>query len=380
MLTSSFFKTFLPLLVPAVADEAPNKLSNKKRCFSEPVASKNNAPIKRVRKLCDEPNCDKCARGKTSKCVNHGGGKRCSEPACKAGARDKTGKCIGHGGGKRCSELTCKAGAHGKTDKCVSHGGGKRCSEPTCKAGAEGKTDKCVSHGGGKRCSEPKCKAGAEGNTDQCIGHGGGKRCSEPNCDKSAQDSKTSKCAGHGGGNRCVSCVIFGVPKKGAKCSMCDPASKTATKLLSKERVILELLVSSFPGYEIIYNTSVGTECGRYRPDVRIDAHTHFVIVEIDEHMHDGYDKDCEKIRQENITQALGLPCIFIRYNPDAHHDPLTKKSIYVSSAKRQQVLVERVAYHLATRPVWLVDKTHDTEFLFYNEDQKFISKKRKHE
>ena len=159
---------------------------------------------------------------------------------------------------------------------------------------------------------------------------------------------------------------------------MCDPTSKTATKLLSKERVILQLLVSSFPGYEIIYNTSVGTECGRYRPDIRIDANTHFVIVEIDEHMHDGYDKNCEKIRQENITQALGLPCIFIRYNPDAHHDSLRNRAIYVPSAKRQEMLVSRVKYHLATFPKELVDDTHFTEFLFYDEDQKFTNKRKR--
>ena len=31
------------------------------------------------------------------------------------------------GGGKRCNELGCQASARGKTDKCVAHGGGKRC-------------------------------------------------------------------------------------------------------------------------------------------------------------------------------------------------------------------------------------------------------------
>ena len=56
---------------------------------------------------------------------------------------------------KRCSESGCQASARGKTDKCIAHGGGRRCSESGCQASAVGKTDKCIAHGGGKRC--PNC-------------------------------------------------------------------------------------------------------------------------------------------------------------------------------------------------------------------------------
>jgi hypothetical protein len=53
-------------------------------------------------------------------------------------------------------ELGCKANARGKTDKCIAHGGGNRCNELGCHSSAVGKSDKCIAHGGGNRC--PNCK------------------------------------------------------------------------------------------------------------------------------------------------------------------------------------------------------------------------------
>jgi len=56
---------------------------------------------------------------------------------------------------RSCTEQDCKASARGKTNKCIAHGGGARCTEQDCKASAQGKTNKCVAHGGGARC--PYC-------------------------------------------------------------------------------------------------------------------------------------------------------------------------------------------------------------------------------
>ena len=41
------------------------------------------------------------------------------------------------------------------------------------------------------------------------------------------------------------------------------------------------------------------------------------MIIECDENAHSSYPVDCEKIRENNICYALGLPCVFIRFNPD---------------------------------------------------------------
>ena len=76
--------------------------------------------------------------------------------------------------------LSCCKSAKGKTDKCVRHGGGKRCVVEGCPKKAQGKTDKCVRHGGGKRCVVEGCPNSAVGKTDKCKSHGGGLRC--PKC------------------------------------------------------------------------------------------------------------------------------------------------------------------------------------------------------
>jgi len=78
---------------------------------------------------CEEPGCDKGARGSTSRCSAHGGGKRCEEPGCDTSARGSTGRCKAHGGGKRCEEPGCdKSAAYPiSTLRCYAHGGGMRC-------------------------------------------------------------------------------------------------------------------------------------------------------------------------------------------------------------------------------------------------------------
>ena len=43
----------------------------------------------RKRKLCDIQDCTKQARGKTDKCVAHGGGERCAIEGCTKEARGK---------------------------------------------------------------------------------------------------------------------------------------------------------------------------------------------------------------------------------------------------------------------------------------------------
>jgi hypothetical protein len=60
--------------------------------------------------------------------------------------------------------------------------------------------------------------------------------------------------------------------------------------------------------------------CGNERPDFVWEAGTHRVIVEVDEDQHRTYPPECDRTRMINVTQAMGLPCIWIRYNPDTYH------------------------------------------------------------
>jgi hypothetical protein len=41
------------------------------------------------------------------------------------------------------------------------------------------------------------------------------------------------------------------------------------------------------------------------------------LILEVDEFQHRGSEYKCDKRRMMNIISKLGMPCIFIRYNPD---------------------------------------------------------------
>ena len=61
--------------------------------------------------------------------------------------------------------------------------------------------------------------------------------------------------------------------------------------------------------------------CGKERPDFLFEANSkgHYVIVEVDEKQHSGNLEACECSRMVNISQSLGMPTIFIRYNPDEY-------------------------------------------------------------
>jgi len=90
-----------------------------------------------------------------------------------------------------------------------------------------------------------------------------------------------------------------------------------------------------------IHNKPVGGECGKYRPDFLYDATTHFVIVEVDEDQHRGYDPECERIRMINIVQALGLRCVFVRYNPDGFK--IGGKTVRAYEKKRHDLLLKTI-------------------------------------
>jgi hypothetical protein len=82
--------------------------------------------------------------------------------------------------------------------------------------------------------------------------------------------------------------------------------------------------------YKFIHNKkcsfSTNQKCKVYYPDFLFDCNTFFIVLEVDEHAHSNYDKECEKIRENNISIQLGLPTVFIRYNPDKKDVTLDEK------------------------------------------------------
>jgi hypothetical protein len=113
------------------------------------------------------------------------------------------------------------------------------------------------------------------------------------------------------------------VTKAGALCGYCNPDSGLVRRRRSFEHRVVRVLHAAFPDIPLRANkvsapasASAGDRCMRFRPDAVLDFATHFVVVEVDEHQHDTYDKTCEWARMVQVQDQLGLPCVFVRFNP----------------------------------------------------------------
>ncbi len=113
----------------------------------------------------------------------------------------------------------------------------------------------------------------------------------------------------------CLSCRSFVVNKSNNYlCSYCNPIKKIKQK--NKEIKLKKWLDSE--NYIITYNKrcQINNKCYMY-PDFLINCNAYYLIIECDEFAHKSYSYIDERIRENNIYKALGLPCVFIRYNPD---------------------------------------------------------------
>ena len=100
-------------------------------------------------------------------------------------------------------------------------------------------------------------------------------------------------------------------------CSYCNPTKQINNKELKIKKLLIDnnyIENKDFINNKQCNNTN---ECNKYRPDFLFDCNSYFVILEVDEFQHKSYDSQCELTRMNNICFNLGLPCIFIRYNPD---------------------------------------------------------------
>ena len=149
---------------------------------------------------------------------------------------------------------------------------------------------------------------------------------------------------------KCRSCKLFIVTLKPYLCSYCNPDKATRQK--TKEMAVKTFLEEC--NYTFIYNKKCNLDksCQTYYPDFVIDCNNFFVIIECDEYGHKNYDKSCEKIRENNICFALGLPCVFIRFNPD-------KKNIKMKT--KQKILKNYIDYYINKE---MCD--NGVEYLFY--------------
>lgn len=128
---------------------------------------------------------------------------------------------------------------------------------------------------------------------------------------------------------KCHSCKLFQTEKiNNYLCSYCNPDKKNK-RLKTKELKVKTFLEEQ--GYKFTYNKKCNLDksCQTYFPDFLIDNGNFFIIIECDEYAHESYDKECEKIRENNICFALGLSCIFLRFNPDKKKIKMKVKEKY---------------------------------------------------
>ncbi len=161
----------------------------------------------------------------------------------------------------------------------------------------------CKDCHGSARCIHKKIKS-------QCVNCHGSQICIH---DK--QKHKCIICTPHSKAF-CSNCRLFQVSKKtNYLCSYCKPES-------SKRQQTRELRVKQFletNNYNFIHDKRINLNgsCQSYRPDFLFDQGRFFINLECDEDAHKSYPYDCERIRENNIVYNLGLPCVFLRYNPD---------------------------------------------------------------
>lgn len=133
-------------------------------------------------------------------------------------------------------------------------------------------------------------------------------------------DKNPTHCASHKSGNmknvvdkHCTNCSLYKVVKKNNYlCYYCQPTPR----MMKKETKVKTLLEEN--NLKFVHNKQFKNDCClKYRADFLFDCNTYFVVLECDEDQHSSYDKDCELIRMNNISTGLGLPTLFIRYNPD---------------------------------------------------------------
>ena len=159
--------------------------------------------------------------------------------------------------------------------------------------------------------------------------------------------------------NLCPSCQLWRTMEK--LCEYCKPpqnGNKYYTK--TKEYEVVNFLKENLPNNELIHNKSVGSECtgGHLFPDIRFDCDCYQLIVEIDEFQHRGADYSCDKKRMYDIVAKMGMPCMFIRYNPD-------------NKISDKNVLLQKIQQYLDINSNELNDKVDKygfkVDYLFYN-------------
>jgi hypothetical protein len=127
----------------------------------------------------------------------------------------------------------------------------------------------------------------------------------------------------------CPNCLLF--QTNGRLCSYCKPQKNNKLYQKTKEYKVVEYMRNNIDK-DFVHNKSVGSDCtkndrentnGHLYPDLRWDCVWFHLILEVDEFQHRGAEYKCDERRMVEILSKLGMPCVFIRYNPDSKESNL---------------------------------------------------------
>lgn len=137
---------------------------------------------------------------------------------------------------------------------------------------------------------------------------------------------------------KCKSCTMMELLDENNICYFCNPENQLRY-LHAKELKVKEYFDAKgipYTSHDKVINGVTGKE----RPDFIFFRGTYYIIVEVDEHQHTDRPCECEQIRMVNISQSLGKPTIFIRYNPDKYSKKIGgRKMDFESYNKRMETL-----------------------------------------
>jgi hypothetical protein len=130
----------------------------------------------------------------------------------------------------------------------------------------------------------------------------------------------------------CASCGLTEVLGPEGRCAACDPVRRAAY-LKAHEMLFKKWLDDDGIQYESNDKMVNGGECVKYRPDFLFKANGGLfaVVSEVDERQHKPY--KCEEARMVNTSQAMGVPTVYFRINPDGYK-PLKGKAVPLASRR----------------------------------------------
>lgn len=117
----------------------------------------------------------------------------------------------------------------------------------------------------------------------------------------------------------CQKCNLPNILNSDYLCVYCEVS--TDKIIMKKQNAVKEWLDKHNYKY-IIYDKPIDNGfCNRHRPDFLFESYNGVfsIILEVDENCHSSYNFDCERTRMISLSQAVGQPTIFIRYNPDKY-------------------------------------------------------------